>query len=84
MIQIKIIPPAEQDIKEIYDYIKYHYRNKPAANKFLNGIKSRINDLKQFPLQGVEYRKKYRKIKYEKYSIVYEFNNDVVTIIAIE
>lgn len=84
MTQINIIAPAEDDIKTIYNYIKYHYKNKVAAEKFKKGLYSRINDLKLFPLQGVSYRKKYYRVKFDKYSIVYEYKDNIVTIIAVE
>lgn len=83
-MKIEIIPSAENDIKDIYNYFKHVLKLPESADKFLSGIRQEINSLKVFPNRGAYHGEKYRKIFYKKFTIVYQIVDDKILIIAIQ
>lgn len=52
MYEIQIIKPAEDDITEIYTYIKYQLHAPESAEKFRKGIWRVVDTLKENPNRG--------------------------------
>ena len=50
MVEIQFHPIAQEDIKELYDYLTRF--SLQYANSFNEGLYDRIEDLKKFPLIG--------------------------------
>lgn len=83
-MKVEIIPSAENDIKEIYYYIRHKFKAPLTASQFLDGITAKIKTLEEYPERGAPYGRKYRKIFYKHYRIVYEIKNNTVYIVAVE
>lgn len=83
MYEIQIIKPAEDDITEIYTYIKYQLHAPESAEKFRKGIWRTVDTLKENPNRGASYFRGTRKIFYKQYKIIYKVNDQIIKIIAV-
>ncbi|MEO8513120.1 MAG: type II toxin-antitoxin system RelE/ParE family toxin [Ignavibacteria bacterium] len=86
-MKIKLLPSAERDLEEIYDYL---YQESPGyAEEFLNKFYSSIKKLERFPRSGkiTEMfslnRAGYRFIKMGNYYIYYKIEESTVYIFRI-
>ena len=87
--QIRITELAEEDLENAIDYIAYELKNPSAAENALNGIRTTINSLVNFPerneldddelLVGLGVRKDY----YRNYKIYYVIEEGTIYIIRI-
>lgn len=53
MLEIQFHPIAQEDIKELYDYLTRF--SLQYADSFIEGLYDRIEDLKRFPQMGKKY-----------------------------
>lgn len=83
MYEIQIIKPAENDITEIYTYIKYQLHAPDSAEKFLKGIRRAVATLRENPNRGASYFRDTRKIFYKQYKIIYKVDDQTIKIIAV-
>ncbi len=86
-MKIKLLPSAEKDLEEIYDYI---YIESPAyAGEFLNKFYSSIKKLERFPRAGKMTeifnlnRPRFRYIAMGNYYIYYKIEENTVYIYRI-
>lgn len=87
--QIKITRLAEEDIENAGDYIAHELNNPSAAENTVNGIRTKINSLINFPerneldeddlLAELGVRKDY----YRNYKIYYVIEEDIIYIVRI-
>ncbi len=87
MVSIHYLPPAENDLNNIFDYI---LKDSPErAGRFLDKIDKTIGRLSLFPLSGCLpkdpflKRKKYRILLVADYLVFYRFENRCVVIYRI-
>ncbi len=76
MVEINFHSIAQEDIKELYDYLarfSLHY-----ADSFINRLYDYIENLKQFPKMGKIYpdNNKYRQLIYQNYRILYNYKEE--------
>ena len=86
MVEIQFHPIAQEDIKELYDYLTRF--SLQYADSFIEGLYDRIEDLKRFPQMGKEYpeNNKYRQLIYQNYRIFYTYKeeeNEIIIMIVI-
>jgi plasmid stabilization system protein ParE len=86
-MKIKLLPVAERDLEEIYDYL---YLESPGyAEEFLNKFYSSIKKLERFPRSGKMTdifhlnRAGYRFIKTGNYYIFYKIEEETIYIFRI-
>ena len=83
MYDVRIIPPAENDIKDIYTFIKYQLHSPDGAERFRVGILQAVGSLKENPNRGAPAPRGTRKIFYKQYKIIYKVDGVTVHIIAV-
>lgn len=73
MVEIQFHPIAQEDIKELYDYLTRF--SLQYADSFIEGLYDRIEDLKRFPQMGKEYpeNNKYRQLIYQNFQFFRSF-----------
>ena len=76
MLEIQFHPIAQEDIKELYDYLTRF--SLQYADSFIEGLYDRIEDLKRFPQMGKKYpeNNKYRQLIYQNYRILYTYKEE--------
>jgi addiction module RelE/StbE family toxin len=79
--QFKILPNAEQDLDNAYDYIKNKLKNSKAVTDLMRAFDEAFIKLTKFPYRGSSY-KKYKKILVKSYIIFYTVSDDQNIIIV--
>jgi len=76
MLEIQFHPIAQEDIKELFDYLTRF--SLQYADSFIEGLYDRIEDLKRFPQMGKKYpeNNKYRQLIYQNYRILYNYKEE--------
>lgn len=85
MIKLLISPEAENDLRQIGDYIAFELKNRSAARRVIQGIRETVKRLQAFPERGVPVKPmisgvRYRYIQSGNYLIFYEFSENTVYI----
>lgn len=87
--KINFISNAEEDLKNILDYISLHLSNKKASNDFYHKLMSKLEYLIDNPFIYEEINdpnlklRGYRKIVIDNYILLYSINEDTVNIARI-
>ena len=55
MYDVRIIAPAENDITEIYTFLKYQLHAPDSAERFRAGIRQAVTTLSENPHRGAPY-----------------------------
>jgi len=82
MANVVISPKAEKDLEQIGDYIARQSKSLKIALNTIQKIKTRINDLKNFPLIGkplssiITVDTDYRFLGCGSYLMFYRYHND--------
>ena len=86
MAKVVMSPESEKDLVTIGDYIARHFKSPKSALDIIRKIKSRIDELKNFPLIGmplsaiVATDSEYRILGCGSYLTFYRFADDTVFI----
>ncbi|MBP3751095.1 MAG: type II toxin-antitoxin system RelE/ParE family toxin [Pyramidobacter sp.] len=80
---IKITDHAAQQLENIVRYIALDLNSPETAVRLYRRIRSRIESLSRLPQRHRTFFKMYRRIRVDRYSIVYTIVNDVVVIDSI-
>lgn len=85
--KVRITPAAEQDLKEIYLYIKKD--NPRTATKFFNALRQKTQSLKWSPQRCAKISEKfespyqYRHLIFKRYRIIFYIAGDTVWVMRI-
>ncbi|MCL2321356.1 MAG: type II toxin-antitoxin system RelE/ParE family toxin [Oscillospiraceae bacterium] len=66
---VSIMPEAETDLDEIYDYISYHFLSKEAARNTLENIRLSIKILEDYPEIGIDVSQRLKKPFSKKHNL---------------
>lgn len=87
---VKVTNRAEEELLEIYEYIKVVLKSEISANKFIKTIQEKIERLTIFPYSCMEVKTKprntiYRKLHVKNYLVLYKINegNKLVEIVHV-
>lgn len=89
MYRVELLPGAIADLVEIREYVASDSDSDAVAEKLMDKLDKKMQQLELFPESGKLLREKYavsnsyRFIVCEKYMIFYKFANDVVTIVRV-
>jgi plasmid stabilization system protein ParE len=63
---------AKDDLRELLDYLAE--RNPAAATKYVAGIADACGRLSDFPLSGLQYNERYRRIVFRNHLVFYRLD----------
>lgn len=84
--KIKILPRAENDLKNIFDYIFTESLEEPIAQSVIDEMLGAMGSLKTFPNRWPDFEGylEYRQMIIGKYKVIYKIEYDIVQIVRIK
>lgn len=81
--RLKILPRAENDLNNIFDYIFTESLEESIAQNMIDNILRSIETLSTFPKRWPEFQE-YRQMIVGKYNVIYRIDGDLVQIIRVK